>query len=198
VNAETISASLAIVTSGRNQTTTNLLLADLGPMLREQVERRLSLCHLNIVLARYDQGARQSVNLEYFTDFARTKPEGPFQYRIPEYGLLDKRVPIARPRTFEIVFATTTNTRSFAELLSAKAIDAQLLSYWELRDKRPGYLERFVRTGLLPEATVKRQPRQLGIRDRYSSSAYLKHRAISFGRRLLAYDREPPQYDTKF
>lgn len=86
-----------------------------------------------------------------------------------------------------IIFATVAGSPLFSKILTDAGAGDRLLSFYELQEARPGYLEHFIKTGLsLPGRGASAR------KIDWSASGYLKFRRMALYQRIEEYDALGP------
>lgn len=161
------------------------------PMIQEHVRRFLQEeVGVSITEVRNTADARRRAVLIYYMKFMESKLKVKFSHHI---SMTDKSIITNKDARkmvgsgsvdidfVKVMFATSLN-KQFSNILTSSNSYTRLLSYFELRDKDPEILYRYVETGM-PSKYDSRIPKQ-----KWDNETYLTYRKMELYHRSCRYD----------
>jgi hypothetical protein len=171
---------LQVIITGRTQTSASQQrrhFDGLSPLAQKHVTLFLEqVVGIDISQARNNPEMRRLAYLHFFVGLQNQIGSVRFLHRHNSIKYPDHKPITIKNAT--IIFATGTTSAGMSIVLTDAKIWNRLLSYYELKDKRPNFVSLYVKTGLIPGH--KYRPAK---QDKWGSQ-YVKHRTLKLVNRL--------------
>jgi len=132
-----------------------------GPFEQDFIRKFIEeICEVSMVDVRCDPTARHICWLKYYMELCDHIIGNKFKYRqgvaVPSCKWTGDSIDKDFPWKLKMMFATNTGT-TFSNLMNSVGATNRLLNYYELRDKPPELLQKYVKDGVWKQHTNKPQ-----------------------------------------